>query len=278
MSNTISRRTLIGGGLGLAVGAFAFAAPAAASPYATIRVATFNIHHGAGGDGLVDLERVAAFIEDLDVDLVGLQEVDNHWGERSAWADQAAILSRLLGMRAVYGANLDLDPPAEGQPRRQYGTAILSRGPILRWSNTLLPKLPAGEQRGLLQATVEARGARLTFANTHLQHTSAAERQAQADAIVALLGERRTMLVGDLNATAEQPEIQTLTDVFADSWAAVGEGPGYTYDAANPHARIDFVLATPDVKPVEARVVTEAASASDHLPVVVEYRVRKGTH
>ncbi|GLZ78210.1 metal-dependent hydrolase [Actinorhabdospora filicis] len=278
MSNTISRRALVGGGLGLAAGALALAGPAQASPYATIRVASFNIHHGAGGDNVVDLERVASFIESWDVDIVGLQEVDRHWGERSGWADQPALLAKRLGMRVVYGANLDLAPPAEGLPRRQYGTAILSRWPILDWSNTLLPKFPAGEQRGLLRATVQAHGARVTFAGTHLQHTSAAERQAQADAIVALLGQRRTVLVGDLNATPEQPEIVTLTGVYADAWAAVGDGPGYTYDALNPHARIDFVLATPDVRAVGARVVTEAAAASDHLPVVVEYRVRKGTH
>lgn len=276
MSNTIGRRTLISGGLGLAAGAFALAGPASASPYATVRVATFNIHHGAGGDNVVSLERIAAFIESWDIDLVGLQEVDRHWGDRSGWADQATELAERLGMRAVYGANLDLDPPAEGLPRRQYGTAILSRWPILDWSNTLLPRLPAGEQRGLLRATVVANGARITFAGTHLQHTSNAERQAQADAIVALLGHDRTVLVGDLNATPAAPEITTLTDVFADSWTGVGEGPGYTYDAENPHARIDFVLATPDVRPVAARVVTEAAPASDHLPVVVEYRVRKG--
>ena len=278
MSNLISRRTLIGGGLGLATGAIALATPASASPFTTVRVATFNIHHAAGGDAVVDLERIAGFIDDMDVDVVGLQEVDRHWSERSDWADQPAALGKLLGMRAVYGANLDLDPPAEGQPRRQYGTAILSRKPILRWKNTLLPKFPAGEQRGLLQATIEVGGARITFANTHLQHNNAEERAAQANAIVELLDDRRTLLVGDLNATAEQPEIQTLTDVYADSWAAVGEGPGYTYDAADPHARIDFVLASPDVRPVGAWVVTEAAAASDHLPVVVEYRVRKGTH
>lgn len=278
MTNPISRRALLGGGLGLATGAIALATPASASPYATIRVATFNIHHGAGADNVVDLERIAAFIEDWDVDLVGLQEVDRHWSERSGWADQPTLLAERLRMRVVYGANLDRDPPAEGLPRRQYGTAILSRWPILSWSNTLLPKLPTGEQRGLLQATVEAHGARITFADTHLQHTSAQERQAQADAIVELLDDRRTLLVGDLNATPEKPEIVTLTDIYADSWPVVGEGPGYTYDAANPHARIDFVLATPDVRPVSARVVTEAAAASDHLPVVVEYRVRKGTH
>ncbi|MEV0647602.1 endonuclease/exonuclease/phosphatase family protein [Phytomonospora sp. NPDC050363] len=276
MSNTIGRRALIGGGLGLAAGALALTAPASASAYTTLRVATFNIHHGAGADNILNLERIAAIIEELDVDVVGLQEVDRHWSERSDWADQTALLGRMLRMRAIYGANLDLDPVTEGEPRRQYGTAILSRGPILRWKNTLLPKYPAGEQRGLLQATIEHNGARFTFANTHLQHTSAAERAEQAAAIIQLLGDERTLLTGDLNATADKPEIQILTDVYADSWPAVGEGPGYTYDALNPTARIDFVLATPDVKPVSARVVTEHAEASDHLAVVAEYRIRKG--
>ena len=281
MTNTLNRRALLGGGLGIAAGAVAataFAGTAHADDHALLRVATFNIHHGAGPDNVLDLERIARIIEGLDVDLVGLQEVDRHWGARSEWLDEPRWFGERLGMRWAYGANLDLDPLQDGDPRRQYGTAILSRWPILDSSNTLLPKFPKGEQRGLLRATVEAHGARITFADTHLQHNDAAERKAQADAITAILGRDRTVLTGDLNAEADKPEIRTLTDVYEDTWPKAGDGPGYTYDAANPHARIDFVLATPDVRPVAARVVTEAATASDHLPVVVEIRVRKGVH
>jgi endonuclease/exonuclease/phosphatase family metal-dependent hydrolase len=42
-----------------------------------IRVLTFNIHHGEGGDGVIDLERIADVINSVSPDLVGLQEVEN---------------------------------------------------------------------------------------------------------------------------------------------------------------------------------------------------------
>ena len=62
-------------------------------------------------------------------------------------------------MHVVFGANLDLEPPSPGTPRRQYGTAVLSRYPIISWSNTLLPKGdPAEEQRGLLSAVLSVHG------------------------------------------------------------------------------------------------------------------------
>lgn len=83
-------------------------------------------------------------------------------------------------MHVVYGANLDLDPLDPGQPRRQYGTAILSDFPILESGNTLLPKIGRNEQRGLLQALLNVRGVPLRVFNTHLQHNSQPERQAQA--------------------------------------------------------------------------------------------------
>ncbi|MDQ3788793.1 MAG: endonuclease/exonuclease/phosphatase family protein, partial [Actinomycetota bacterium] len=137
----------------------ALAAPAAATPVRPVTVLSFNIHHGAGEDGVYDLGRVADEIRRSGADVIGLQEVDRHYGARSQWADQPAELAELLGMHVVYAANLDLEPPAAGQPRRQYGTAILSRYPILESQNTLLPKgRPGEEQRGLLEAVVNVRG------------------------------------------------------------------------------------------------------------------------
>ena len=118
----------------------------------------------------------------------------------------------------------------------QYGTAILSRFPIRAWSNTYLPKFGDHEQRGLLEATIKVRGVTVRFANTHLQHNDNLEREAQAAKIVELLGAepRRTFLVGDLNATAETPEITTLTNVFTDAWTKVGEGDGFSYPSEDP--------------------------------------------
>ena len=41
-----------------------------------VRVLTYNIHHGEGMDGKIDLERIAAVIKRLEPDVVALQEVD----------------------------------------------------------------------------------------------------------------------------------------------------------------------------------------------------------
>lgn len=233
---------------------------------------TFNIHHGAGADGQLDLQRVANVIRSENADIVGLQEVDRHWGERSDFVDQAAWLARELNMHVVYGANLDLDPAQPDQPRRQYGTAILSDAPILDWDNTFLPRFEGHEQRGLLRARVVVRGVPVQVYNTHLQHNDAAERVAQAEAIKTLIGtpDDSVALVGDLNATPETPEIATLVEDLVDAWEEAGVGDGYTYPVEDPNRRIDYVMTSDDVVARFAAVVTSDPIASDHLPVYAD--------
>jgi endonuclease/exonuclease/phosphatase family metal-dependent hydrolase len=234
------------------------------------RVMSFNIHHAQGTDGVLDVPRIATVIRTQRPDVVGLQEVDRHWSDRSAFEDQAARLARLLDMHVVYGANLDLDPPAEDLPRRQYGTAILSRYPILTWENTLLPRFGDHEQRGLLRALINVRGGPVQVYNTHLQHNDAAERLEQAKAIVELIGtpEEPVILTGDLNAPPEAPEIAPLTELLRDAWSGPG---GYTHPSEQPTHRIDYVLGSRDLAPRRAAVITSDAAASDHLPVVADY-------
>jgi endonuclease/exonuclease/phosphatase family metal-dependent hydrolase len=232
-----------------------------------IRVMSFNIHHGVGIDDALDLQRIADLVETEDVDIVGLQEVDRHWSERSNFVDQASWLARELNMHVVYGANLDQDPLAPGEPRRQYGTAILSDAPILDWDNTFLPRFEGHEQRGLLRARVVVRGVPMQVYNTHLQHNDAAERFEQATAIKALIGtpEESMILLGDLNATPDAPEIATLSDDLIDAWEQAGVGEGYTIPSEQPDRRIDYILTSQDIVARFAAVVT--SNASDHLPV-----------
>lgn len=80
---------------------------------------TFNIHHGAGTDGRLDLARVAEVIRTNSPDLVGLQEVDRRFGDRSGRADQASWLGRTLRMTARYG-------PAMTRGGSEYGNALLT--------------------------------------------------------------------------------------------------------------------------------------------------------
>jgi endonuclease/exonuclease/phosphatase family metal-dependent hydrolase len=179
-------------------------------------------------------------------------------------------------MHVVYGANLDQDPLTPGAPRRQYGTAILSRYPIVESENTLLPKLGTSEQRGLLEALISVRGLRYRFYNTHLQHNSPdaasgqAQRTMQVEAIVAEMREEREphALVGDLNAEPDAPELRPLYWRLADAWPAGGLGPGFTMSSTAPARRIDYVLVSRDTR-VEGAYVPRTIG-SDHLPVVAD--------
>ncbi|TCO49161.1 endonuclease/exonuclease/phosphatase family metal-dependent hydrolase [Kribbella antiqua] len=252
----------------------AAAAESTGRPARPLTVMTYNIHHGAGIDGALDLERIAVLIEKSGADVVGLQEVDRHWSARSNWVDQPAWFAQRLKMHYAYAANLDLPPLNPGEPRRQYGTAILSRYPIQDFSNTLLPLYPTGEQRGLAVASIKVRGADLRFANTHLTSNNNSERLEQAQKVVSLLGTSTTptLLVGDLNARPDAPEIKTLTALLNDTWPEVGVGPGYTIEADNPTARIDYLLHSSQLEPTAASV--PLSLASDHLPVVASYNLR----
>jgi endonuclease/exonuclease/phosphatase family metal-dependent hydrolase len=241
-----------------------------APPPRPLRVATFNIHHGVGLDGLLDLERIAATVDSTGAEVVGLQEVDVHFGVRSNFVDQANWLADRLGMYVVFGANLDFDPLTPDAPRRQYGTAILSAHRIRAWTNTLLPRPEGGEQRGLLEAHIRVRGLPVRVFNTHLQHNSQVERLAQIAAIRDVLAgtDESVVMLGDLNATPESPEIANLTEDLVDAWVTAGVGDGFTFDAATPHARIDYVMSSGDIVARTAAVVT--TDAADHLPVVVD--------
>jgi endonuclease/exonuclease/phosphatase family metal-dependent hydrolase len=240
-----------------------------------LRVATFNIHHGVGADGRLDLSRTADVIAATGATIAGLQEVDRTLAPRSEWVDQAAWLGERLGMEVVHGATIDrvADPAVPDGPRRRYGNALLSTNPVLSWQAVALPGSPRREPRGLVDARVDAGGTVVRVVVTHLQNRSRRERREQAAHIVDLLAggdgpPGPTVLLGDMNAGPDAPEMRALTAALVDVWAAVGDGPGHTFAAPSPFARIDHVLVSSRLAPVAAEVVDTLAS--DHLPVVAD--------
>src|SRR4051812_7597968 len=91
-----------------------------------LRVVSYNIQAGAG-----HLDSTADAIRGLSADIVGLQEVDVHWSDRSQFVDQATELGRRLGMAVRFAPIYRLAPTGAGLPMREFGVALLSRFPIV---------------------------------------------------------------------------------------------------------------------------------------------------
>ncbi|GKW46486.1 MULTISPECIES: endonuclease/exonuclease/phosphatase family protein [unclassified Planococcus (in: firmicutes)] len=248
-----------------------------------LKVMSFNIAHGMGMDNKVDLERIAYIIEQSGTEVIGLQELDRYFDERSSFIDQVEWLSERLGMYAAFGANLNLEPIEAERPRRQYGNAVFSKYPIKYVENHLLTEVESpftpSEQRGILEAVIEVKGTYLSFYNTHL---SLKEEQLQlnVDEILAIMDKSHfpKVLTGDFNANPEQPQIKRLTNWLNDAFADVEEGKSFTYPAPHqdgsdgvmlkPITRIDYILTDSLLPPKQASVIE--TSASDHLPIVAE--------
>jgi endonuclease/exonuclease/phosphatase family metal-dependent hydrolase len=238
------------------------AVSASAAEPLRVRLLTYNIHHGEGVDGKLDLERIAKVIKSVDPDLVALQEVDQKV-ERTRSVDQPAELARLTEMHVVFGANLALQGG-------HYGNAVLSRNPIVRWDNHLLPNIAAGEQRGVLEAEMKLTGSEnplLLFA-THLDHRQdEQERLASAKTINALADkqpDRPALLAGDFN---DVPESKTLEEL-ATRWETANTEPIATVPVDRPAKQIDYLFFRPKArwKAIDIQVLDEA-TASDHRAV-----------
>lgn len=248
------------GVVSLTAGAVPSAAPDAAS---TLRVVSYNIHHGEGMDGVFDLARTARIIMEESPDLVALQEVDRAT-LRASGVDQAEELAKLTGMHVAFGR-------AMSYQGGEYGVAILSRWPILRSSNTALPLNAGWEPRTALTVDVDPDGdiPRVTLTNTHLdQDRDQTNRLLQAAALnqhFATEDGTPTILAGDMNSRVDTEVMEKLRSLWTDMFVE----PPPADPNERPRYRVDYIMARPAKlwRPVESRAIV-APLASDHRAIL----------
>jgi len=237
----------------------------------TLTVMTFNIHHGAGTDGRLDLDRIARVIRMADADIVGLQEVDRCFSARSNREDQVSLLADKLDMYYVYG------PAIRTAQTGQYGNAVLSRYPVTYSENVILPALRTGEDRAVLRADIRLGKGIISFFTTHLG-LSAAERKWHQVIIQDLLLHvlNPVVLTGDFNAAAgDLMTFAGLKDVcWREPYASLVTFPAWNPQIGTPNGtgvRIDHILISDPMKVREVSVVP--GIASDHLPLIAELSI-----
>lgn len=226
--------------------------PTSTTPEPTLRVLTYNIHHGRAMDGKFDYERLAQTIAELDPDVVALQEVDNKT-QRASGIDQAKKLGEMLKMNSAFGSALYFSGG-------QYGEGVLSRFPIKEIKAHHLPFAFGNEPRTALEVTVTPDNGvpEFVFVGTHLCHQSGETRLQQTKELNRIFGAQSKLpilMAGDFNARPDSDPMQVL---LGENWL----------DAVAPNSRIDFILLRKNDpwEIVETTIVDEPV-VSDHDPI-----------
>lgn len=241
-----------------------------------VRVLAYNLHHGEGVDGVVDLQRTAAAVRSVDPDIVFLSEVDSNW-TRSQYEHQAERLAELLNMPFhAYHPNLRA---VDWHGLTAYGNAILSRYPIVRTQNHPLPRRALAEPRSLLEARIAVGSKLVDVFGTHLTPKTS-EQSDQLDEVLRVAGPSDAdlqVLVGDFNAAPYSKEILRLLGWgpegsrwidLASRWA---EGPSFTFPSNRPLAQIDYIFASERLLSMVTGFGLVNSLASDHLAVYAEF-------
>ncbi len=241
----------------------------ASAPKYVVRVLSYNIHHGEGSDGEIDLQRIADVILEQKPDIVALQEVDVRT-RRASGVDQAEVLARLTGMEKAFVSAMRYQGGL-------YGEAVLSHLPILAIDEHRLPNPLGGEPRIILDVELRLGDglSSITILATHLDHEFAGNRAASTEYIDRFLvpdDPSPTLLIGDLNAVPDSVPMQKLWGRWRD---ASGKDPAPTYPAAAPDRKLDYVLYLPEERweVIDWQVVDEV-HASDHRPILITIRLR----
>jgi endonuclease/exonuclease/phosphatase family metal-dependent hydrolase len=238
-----------------------------------VRVMDYNIHQGFNIYGYLDLEGIARVIERSGADVVALQEVSRGWIVNGS-ADTYEWLADRLDMKYA------LFMPASDDI---WGNAILSRYPLKLIDSGFLPRLDAPLRRSYLLAEIGLSGAvygqdsgdyKINILCTHVHHIEG-EPEIRLKQIQSVLGQwnglQRTAIMGDFNASSDDPEIKPFYEAgLKDSQAELGKGDVLTWVHYEPFERIDYIWVTSDIEIIDTFI--PYSTASDHLPVVLDIR------
>lgn len=246
-----------------------------------VRVLSYNIHKGFSlGNRRYVLNHIKDALKTIPVDIVFLQEVLGHHDEHAkkveGWplVSQFEFLADELWPHYAYGKNAVYE---EGH----HGNAILSKYPILEWSNIDISTNPY-EQRGCLHISIDVPGL------THPLHCLCVHlnllkggRQRQIEQVCARIAAAIPetdpfFLAGDFNDWSQKISRTLETKAGAvELFHSTCGNHAATFPARYPVLRLDRIYVR-GLKPVAAEVLSGRpwSSLSDHAALYGTVKIR----
>ena len=239
----------------------------------TFRIATYNIHKSRGLYGRVRPERIVDVLKETGADIIALQEVVG-MDDADPQHNQVLRIAEALGFHYRIGGNRRLHGAA-------YGNAVLTRLPIVASQNhdiTWRKSEPRGCLEVVLEFGAEETIHRLRIFNVHLG-TGYFERRYQSKKLLDVLsnGSRDAaprLVLGDFNEWPRGLTSHLLETHFNTAEPRRRLGGARSYPGILPLAHVDHIYYDSPLESLTVSIYRTrlALIASDHLPVVAEFR------
>jgi endonuclease/exonuclease/phosphatase family metal-dependent hydrolase len=223
-----------------------------------LTVMTTNARYGWTDDYRFDPDPYVHWLQSNPASIIGMQEVNkgNFYG---GFIDVFEYYRRQLPGRALYGdANFG------------FGNALFTDLEVIDSSVTAFASSDM-IRRSYIWALVMHAGREIEVFVTHLSHLPHPNeiRQAQVEELVEQLArtERPWILMGDMNAITNDPEIAAFTQVshpvFRERPELLSE---YSYPSEQPRLRLDYIFFSDHFDLVDQEVLDNQGS-TDHRPI-----------
>jgi endonuclease/exonuclease/phosphatase family metal-dependent hydrolase len=238
-------------------------------PEVDLRIATYNIHRCRGMDRRTLPARIAEVIRSLNADVVALQEVI---GAGPAGAGQAEELGAALGMGWVMAPG---PPPAQPPVRQRRAEPVPDRA-----SQPVRPDLAHVRGRACQRADLDVGPARRCTSTTCTLarpcSSAATRRRGSPPSCTTAACPVPKIILGDFNEWLRGLATSTLSSLFESIDIYAHLKRRRTYPGLFPVLHLDHIYyeGHVEVRGLELVRTRQALMASDHLPLVADFRIR----
>lgn len=215
----------------------------------------------------IDFDAFAKVIRESGADIIGLNEIRGK-GIIPGYTAQAKALAERLGYHFYFARAIFV------RGTSPYGNALLSRYPIKNAETIMIPDPETRngthnyETRCVLKAEIDVEGG-LNVLVTHFGLNP----EEQVNAVKTVcdnLPTERCVLMGDFNATPENPVLESIRERMFDT-AKLFDTDKLSFPSDKPEIKIDYMFTSRDIDVLSADI--PEIVLSDHRPYISRIKI-----
>ena len=242
-----------------------------------------------------NLEKVKSVFKPIPIDILAFQEID-FTSVRSYDVDQQLEIAKTGYPHIAQAVNWDKrylpfpEWPISMHFGRIYsGQSVMSKFPIISQERIVLGRVASASflrdafylERLAQVVKLKIKNKTIVIINVHLEAFDQPTRTKQSEYLVELYNSYKddypTLLVGDFNSDPQfkGASILKILNIPNIGNAAFANKYAYTFDTDRPYKRLDYIFYNKNfIEEVSSRVITEMGQASDHLPVMMTFKLK----